>query len=529
MIDDITARKNLQLQDEVERKVLHFLTENRTLPEVLDHFVLAYTSLLPGSRGSVLLMDADGVHIRHGAATQLPKAFCDAIDGQPIGPKAGSCGTAAFMGRTVVVADIGTDPLWLDYRDLALSHGLRACWSVPIKSTQGNILGTFAFYFDEPRDASVAERALIERGAQMASTAIERHRAVEQLQQGEERYRSLVQWTPLGIGVHQDGVIVYANPSCMTIFGALSESELLGRSILDFIQPQEHAEVNGRIARLLSGEHMPLVLRTYTRLDGRRILVEGKAAPIIFNGAPAVQFSMQDVTAEKAAEAALLTSRQQLRVLSGRVLAAQETERRRVAHELHDELGQALTAIKINLQAAGRSRAGTAAVLEDENIRIVEQTLQHVRDLALALRPSMLDDLGLLPALRWLTEQQSTRTGLPVVLRAPSRLQRLSPDLETAVFRIVQEALTNIARHAHATEVEISLQVEVGALRVDISDNGVGFDVPAMQQRAAEGASIGVLGMAERASLVGATLTIHSERGRGCTISLVCPTGAMAT
>ncbi len=525
VMDDISARKRLQLQQEVERDMLEFQASSQSLPDTLERFVLGYESLLPGSRGSVLLMDADGVHIRHGSAPGLPQPFRAVIDGQSIGPEAGSCGTAAFTGQTVMVADIGTDPRWRDYRELALAHGLHACWSVPIRSSQGAVLGTFAFYFGAPRASSSAELAILERGAQLASPTIERHRAVQELRLSEARYRSLVEWTPLGIAVHQDGVLVYVNPATVEILGARSADDLLGRCIFDLIVADQLADVHERVARILAGETMPSVLRRYYRLDGRVVELEGKGAPITIGGRPAVQISLRDVTAHNAAQAALHVSAQQLRVLSARVLAAQETERRRVAHELHDELGQSLTAIKINLQAQYRRSPGAGADLHDENIRIVEQALQHVRGLALALRPSMLDDLGLVPALRWLAEQTASRNDLSVRFDANLGDRRLSPELETAVFRIVQEALTNVVRHAGARRVAVRLHADRSELEVRVVDDGAGFDVPAMQQRASQGRSLGVLGMVERAALAGATLVIESEPGKGCTVVLRVPAG----
>ncbi len=322
---------------------------------------------------------------------------------------------------------------------------------------------------------------------------------------------------------HQDGVLIYVNPACIEIFGAQSADELLGRRMLDLIEPQSHADVQSRIARILAGETMGVVYRNYLKLDGSVMEIEGKAAPIIINGAPAVQFSMRDVTRERAAQDALLVNRQQLRVLSSRVLAAQETERRRIAHELHDELGQALTAVKINLQAHQRFSAIPSGELNAENIRIVESALQHVRGLALALRPSMLDDLGLLPALRWLCQQAAGRGDMDITVRAAQDLPRLNTDVETACFRITQEALTNIARHAQASNVVVALRIDDDALLTTITDNGVGFDVSVMQARASQGNSIGVLGMRERAELLGGTLLIRSQPGQGCVVELRCP------
>lgn len=223
------------------------------------------------------------------------------------------------------------------------------------------------------------------------------------------------------------------------------------------------------------------------------------------------------------AEARLLTTTRQLKALSMRVLQVQEQERRRVAVELHDELGQALTAIKINLQLGERFKDKAPADLYEENLRIVEDALQQVRTLATALRPSMLDDLGLAPALKWLAEQSASRGGFEVKFNHERSLARLSSEIETACFRIVQEALTNISRHAQAQQVEISLRREGSEMVLVVRDDGCGFDPAAMCERAANGASLGVLGMQERATLVGGRLDISSEPGHGSTVELRCP------
>jgi signal transduction histidine kinase len=223
------------------------------------------------------------------------------------------------------------------------------------------------------------------------------------------------------------------------------------------------------------------------------------------------------------AEAKLLTSTRQLQALSRRVLEAQEQERRRVAIELHDELGQSLTAIKINLQLGERFKDRAPADLYQENIRIVEDALQQVRNLATALRPSMLDDLGLAPALKWMAEQSASRAGFEVQFHHERTLERLAPEIETACFRIVQEALTNISRHAQARLVRITLCREASQMVLTVSDDGRGFDTAAMQERAGTGASLGVLGMRERATLLGGQLAISSTPGQGSQVELRCP------
>ena len=223
------------------------------------------------------------------------------------------------------------------------------------------------------------------------------------------------------------------------------------------------------------------------------------------------------------AEAKLLNSSRQLKALSRHVLEVQELERRRVAIELHDELGQSLTAIKINLQLSQRLKEQPLSELNLESIRIVEDALQQVRRLATTLRPSMLDDLGLAPALKWIAEQSAGRGGFAVNFHHVRAQSRLAPDIETACFRIVQEALTNITRHAQAKRVEISLRREGEDMVLSVQDDGLGFDIQAMRQRAVLGGSLGVLGMQERANLIDGQLTIHSVSGQGSSVQLICP------
>ena len=164
-----------------EKDALDLIASPAALREVLSGVVLGLEKLSPGALCSVLLLDDDGVHLRHGAGPSLPEAYNGAIDGVAIGPAVGSCGTAAFADRQVIVADIGSDPLWADYRGLAMGHGLHACWSTPIHGGGGKILGTFAIYYREPRRPEAAETDLIARALHVTRIAIERKHAEEEI------------------------------------------------------------------------------------------------------------------------------------------------------------------------------------------------------------------------------------------------------------------------------------------------------------------------------------------------------------
>jgi signal transduction histidine kinase len=215
---------------------------------------------------------------------------------------------------------------------------------------------------------------------------------------------------------------------------------------------------------------------------------------------------------------------ERLHTLSRRLVEAQENERRHMARELHDEVGQALTTVIINLQALQRLlEAPDLLTYLEESLQTVRRTLQQVRDLSLDLRPSLLDDLGLAPALRWYTDRQAQRAGFAVHFAADLPETRLHVDVETTCFRVVQEALTNVIRHAQAQRVSIELRQGQEGLELSIRDDGRGFDVERALQHAAGGASLGLLGMQERVQFAGGQIDIQSAPGQGTEIRVSFP------
>ncbi|MGH7845642.1 MAG: PAS domain S-box protein [Candidatus Binatia bacterium] len=209
---------------------------------------------------------------------------------------------------------------------------------------------------------------------------------------------------------------------------------------------------------------------------------------------------------------------ERLQTLSRRLVQVQEAEKRQIARELHDEIGQSLTALKLMLEvhSRGRSRANPKGL--DEAQSIVKDLMTRVRNMSLELRPAMLDDLGLLHALLWLIERYTTRTGLQVHFKHSGLKKRLPPDLETAAYRIAQEALTNVARHASVHEVSVRMTVTPAALSLQVRDRGRGFDLRA--HRLATG---GLEGMRERAALLGGKLVIKSSQNSGTNLTAVLP------
>jgi signal transduction histidine kinase len=254
--------------------------------------------------------------------------------------------------------------------------------------------------------------------------------------------------------------------------------------------------------------------------DGRRKTLQASAAPIRnaekqIAGAVIV---LDEVTEQVRAQTALRESAKRLRYLSRRLLKVQEEERRHLSRELHDEFGQLLATISLHLHAAKGVAGAKAQPSLDESIAMLQQAGAQVRSLALELRPTMLETGGLESALRWLAQQHQQRAG--IVTEVVGHVTEVSGDLAIACFRVVQEALTNVVRHARAEHVWIELNQHEGSLELVVRDDGVGFEVTRTIERAASGGNLGLLGMRERVEILGGSLEIDSRSGQGTRIRI---------
>ncbi|HEY8555149.1 MAG TPA: PAS domain S-box protein [Burkholderiales bacterium] len=302
------------------------------------------------------------------------------------------------------------------------------------------------------------------------------------------------------------------------IYGVPRETPITYESYLGYVHPEDRGRVQTTVARALETREPFTLEERVIRADGevRHLLSHGAVVTGPRGEVARLVGVCLDITERKRAEQRLREYAHRLESLSQRLLEAQETERRRIARELHDQIGQDLSVIKINLQALKRLPGATSFGGHiDETVRIVEGVLATARNLSVELRPSMLDDLGLAAALRWYLDRQAQRAGVALHFAVDSFDMRLAPAIETACFRLAQEALTNILRHAEARHVHVTLRAHGQELEMRIMDDGKGFDVEAARMRASRGESFGLLGMEERALLAGGRLEILSTPGEG--------------
>jgi len=356
----------------------------------------------------------------------------------------------------------------------------------------------------------------------------ERVHLEEARRESEERYRSLVDLSPEAIVVHAAGTIVYVNEATARLLLAPSRESLIGRLFLDFVPPDYKEEVLRRMAAppedvLKEG---PLLVKA-TRGDGQEFYLEAIGSRITYGGLPASQVILRDISDRVRAYEELRASREQLRRLSTHLQSARESERSAIAREIHDELGGALTALKFDIASfeevlppgdAGGIRDTVMEKLESMSA-LIDTTVQTMRRIITQLRPVLLDSLGLDAAIEWLAEDFEHRTGIRCETRIQGGEGLADRDRATAVYRIVQETLTNVARHAGATRVAITMEAAGENLRLTVHDNGKGVK----EEELGAPGSFGIMGMKERALILGGEFTLAAAHGGGTIVTLTLP------
>ena len=330
-----------------------------------------------------------------------------------------------------------------------------------------------------------------------------------------------------------DGIITSWNKGATRIYGYLPE-EIIGRSISILIPTDLADALPVILDKVRHGEVIDHYETTRVKKDGTQIYVSLSVSPIKDAGGAIIGAAAiaRDITARRLAEEKLKKTSEQLRALSARLQSAREEEGTRIAREIHDELGSALTTLRWGIEEIG---GALNKPLPKEGIRklrasiqtltgLIDSTLVTVRRISSELRPGILDDVGLVAAIQWAVRQFEARTGIIAHFQSTATALDLSREQSTAIFRIIQEALTNIQRHAEATSVGIAITEEPGKLGLTIRDNGKGIT----KERESGTDTLGIIGMRERALLIGGEVTITGTPGSGTVVSVRIPAASPA-
>ena len=346
------------------------------------------------------------------------------------------------------------------------------------------------------------------------------------LHEADSRFRYMVDsMMDAIITIDEAQNVIVFNPAAERMFGWKAE-QIMGTSI-DRLVPEEAREAHRRhIEQFMHSsdrtrQMMPATQIVGLRADGKHFPIESTVSQTTVGGRLQITTTMRDITERRRAETELQELNAQLRQLSATLQNIREDERRRISRELHDELGQQLTGLKLDLSwLSDRLKKGRPPEQQDVDLMRgqLDTAIASVRRISSELRPMILDDLGFAEAVTWLAGETTKRTGLLVSLDLADVLPPMEGEIATALFRIVQEALTNIARHAHASRAEIRLTAGEGTLVLHVSDNGAGFEPTAL-----DGSGIGLVSMRERALALNGVFAIDALPGKGTRITVTVP------
>ena len=400
------------------------------------------------------------------------------------------------------------------------------------KDLQGEIIERKLFedklrQANEQLEARVADRTrnLTEAIHALELEIVERQNAEKALRESEQNYSNLVQNSLTGIFIEQDGRIAFANERLAQIYG-YPEEDLAGMEMLNLVHPEDRNLIQEITEKRLSGAAVPSEYdaRGITK-TGNTIWVQRRNAIIEHLGRPAILGNHIDVTKRKQLEASLRENEQRLKSLSNRILRAHEEERKRISRELHDGIGSSLTAIKLSLENLLSQSGQIANPLSNSlNVLIstVSGTIDETRRIMADLRPSVLDDLGLVTAIGWFCRKfQTAYPNIHVEQRIDIDQDKIPESLTIVVFRIIQEALHNVAKHSGAEFADLSLRENAEHIELVIEDNGIGFDIEEIRSREERG--LGLATMQERAELSGGFFEVEAISGKGTVIRASWP------
>ena len=568
ILRDISERKKAEALLAAEKRLLEMIATGVALKEILNALCLSIEEQRSGTLASVLLLNRDGVHLNSVAGPSLPREWTQQMETLPIGPCAGSCGTAAYRRSQVIVSDIANDPLWNvpEHRAAALKHGLRASWSNPVLSSKGKVLGTFCMYYREQRTPTSQDLELIELATHLVRVAIERDRAEEALRASEQVARGQVDaltysldvlatapapdkflgqmLSTIGRLLGAQSVILWLldESNDLLVLRAWAEGANFAKADPEhpFIKnPSSWKEDPGLRELFFSGapvacediDRDPDIskeLREYLKSGGTKkflripTLVGGQVKGFIGvrHGDRPPYRSEEIELAQALAHQAMLAIQLNESAEQSRKAAILE-ERNRMARDIHDTLAQGFTGVIVQLEAAEDAIACCRRNEANEHLQrageLARRSLSEARRSVHALRPQALQGGNFWEALKGIIKNTTAGTALHTTFNLRGKMRHLPLAWQENLLHIGQEALTNALRYAHPRNFETKLTFNAKELRLELRDDGDGFRVKDQHD------GFGLAGMRERVEQMGGTLKISSAHGKGTDVLVTLP------
>jgi PAS domain S-box-containing protein len=516
---DITGRKKQERFLAFEKGVLELTVKsNATLRSTVDFLLQEIESIIPKISCTVVLLDEYNKRMRHLSAPSLPQEFTGLLDGKPVGPNMGTCGTAMFLRRMVVVSDIAKDNIAAFYRDIALKHDLKSCLSLPILSKQGEVMGSFACYYKELTTPSEEEIDTAIHTVKLLQVIIESKLAEEKVRISNDRY-------VLGSQASQGAIwdwdirndIIYWSEGFYLLFGYSSNYKVDAHKFWETrIHPEDRDHVRNSLNDFLTQNSQDLWKCEYRfkKADRTYALVVNRGYLVLKGGGTQRMIgSMEDITEKKRLEKQLLKKEiYKQKMVAQAVLEVQEKERANISRELHDNVNQVLSSVRMFLDIAQKNSKDRTRLITQSSEQI-QYAMKEISNLSRTLMPPAINDLGLAESIKDLLESASNPKKIKAVFSYQGDIDNdINYSQKLLLFRIIHEQLNNVLKHSKANILDVQLTVDPIFIELIITDDGCGFDPDKLTY--VNGA--GLTNIRSRADLFNGKVSIVSAPGKGC-------------